>query len=274
MGRDIAKQRVAQRKWAAKRAAALKAAEPPFDVHIGRARRGWEVMPTTEQLKAITSFGQCVSTAQELKVNTTTSRMPIAALAVRSCEIEHGGKRVKGQKLHGTIGEFAAGVGVSPKTLWSWIDAYKFARDNLPESTERVKLTAVQDAMYWSARTGEDAVALYRAFASDTDPRGKALTAIERFRSALHFIKKYGLKYFREHELKLIAEWHGVVQSLLENNKGEKACRKKLSTNTKGHLKPVTNLDGATEKNAPLPRTLPGAGNTLPAPNVSEQNKV
>lgn len=270
---DPDRQKEFQRKWAREKAKKLAALIPAFDIKVGHP--SWEEVCSEARLKKLRSLKECIKEASQFVVKGRTNRMAVAAIALRVCEINHGGAR-RGTRWDidassATLAAFADGIGVHRKTLWDWIDAYRWVAKNLPEDTKRVKYTSIREAQTWAKRTGEDPVELYKQFASTIDPRARVFEVVKRVRGAVFYLKKYGLEYFVPEELNLFEEWATLVYSLLPikgDSKWEKPKPKSASTNSSAALPPDINTDGAMGKGALLRKMLVGAGKTSIAQNA------
>lgn len=82
-----------------------------------------------------TTWDECVESAKVCIVRLGQYRMFIADLAIKACDIIHGGgghwKNFEGQH---TVKKFAEEAGIHPKTLHEWIAAKKYVVDKLPPS--------------------------------------------------------------------------------------------------------------------------------------------
>ena len=256
--KNIEQQRKCQREWAAKKAAATKTT-----VDIKRGTPSWDAVVPVSEYKGLKTLGQCAQAAAKLINRNKTNRFGVAALALRVCEITHGGVRRGARPEANTLQLFSTAIGVNYKTLWDWVDAYRFVQKHLPKDTERVRYTAIRDAIWWSNRTKEDPAQLYQAFATRTDNRRGVFEAIKRMRVGMTFLKKNGLKYFLPVEVQLFEEWNTLVYGLLKENK---QCQKDQSTSSKGILKRGTSTTSVMERLVPsLPDQLSGSGRTLRA---------
>lgn len=197
----------------AKKAKEKKEKEGELDTDEGK--RTWDSVIPQETTERLETFEDCIKEARKhLGNKLKTERFIIAAIALRVCEIERGGARRgakwrDSQKL--TMASFADGIGINRKTLFGWVDVYRFVRRALP-GVKRIKLTACQDAMIWSNRTGEDPAELYHKFASGTDPRRRVFEVIKRVRVSAFFIRHHGVKYFLPMEKELLLSWAKLIQ--------------------------------------------------------------
>lgn len=96
----------------------------------------WEQLTETAVAESLHSYKECVEAAKSYIVGRKINRLAVAALAIRSCVVIHGGDRRSEFcmfKNMPTIKKFALDIGVKYGTLCDWISIQKKIIEVMPD---------------------------------------------------------------------------------------------------------------------------------------------
>lgn len=197
-------QRKFQREWAARKRKS--GPKPPSANLVARYEWARDLRKSTitkgeltqEDFSKIKTYEECIKKAAVFVYGRHMNRLAIAALAIRACEIKHGGDmRSKAllqiKKRDQTLTAFAIKICIHPHTVWAWVDVKRSVVDKLPPEIEIIDWTAANRAARDLKHTGLSAEnAYYENLNPEPKMRG-AILMCNYFRVALSQIKHTGL---------------------------------------------------------------------------------
>lgn len=133
------KQREFQRNWAAMKKRNNKMIAGVTSVTNSGGIVTWEQLKSRTNFSHVKTFEECVSQAKTKPIGNRNGRIEVAALALRACEIKHGGdRRTKEFILNDnrlTLKKFASDTSINVKTLYGWLNAL-FVIKSLPVGSQ------------------------------------------------------------------------------------------------------------------------------------------
>lgn len=101
-----------------------------------------------DYFREVGTWGACIKTSREYLIHRKTNKLVVAALAVRACNIRHGGDfktdKFKQGFYGSTIRKFAEEIGINYKTLWGWVGVKVQVIDILPKDIKQIDYTAAK----------------------------------------------------------------------------------------------------------------------------------
>lgn len=170
---------------------------------VDKNRANWEDLSENDNViskEKLSDWDACVIEAKRFVGKRTTNRLRIANLAVKACEIRHGGVADPDRY---TLSMFADAIGVNPKTLSDWVRVKKQIADHLPPGHKFFDMTAARLVFDYDENSRQirikDAVAAYLHLIS---PEGKAsrsaINCARYLNSLVYHLRKFGTHGFSE----------------------------------------------------------------------------
>ena len=176
--------------------------------NLKRASVTWEELSQV-QIEKLDSFDKCVKEGKKLVFGRRINRIAIASIAMRAVKIRVGGDRrsseyQKSLDSKRTVASFSKELGISNRTLDTWIKIKTVIIDKLPKEIEEINWTAADKALDVWRKEGGDPQTIYQKFANE-DPFIKNAQEAERIALRLKRIfRAVGTKGFESTQLEKI----------------------------------------------------------------------
>lgn len=203
------KQREYQREWLRAKKERLFKEDPSTGSEFRVLRSGvvtWEELQDGFYLK-VNSYAECVSKAKDRLETKRSDRLAIAALAMRACEIRHGGDR-RTQKYKEsqdrTLKKFASDIQVNLKTLHSWVRAREFIMEYVPKDSPidfTAAIIASQGGVFKKNNPNESPLDLYQRLLRQDGPARDAYNAIRALGAVESVLRKRGREKWGQSEI-------------------------------------------------------------------------
>lgn len=156
---------------------------------------------TNEHFDEIKTYDECVKKAKNYVHGRRINRIAIASLAIRACEIKHGGnmKLIRRDK---TLKAFGEKIKINPHTLWGWIGIKRNVIDKLPQEIKTIDWTAATYAARTMKQSGESPKESYERY-MNINPvhKGSNLMCVY-LRNVLNQINHHGLRNMPKTQVK------------------------------------------------------------------------
>lgn len=209
-------QRKFQREWARKNR----------KVALPRGCISRKELSEIRKFTAFESVTECVNEAKKYFTAKKLNRIAVAAIAIRSIQIQHGGDRrtPNWEKDKSTLIGFARSIGVNYKTLHRWIEIKQTVIDKLPKA-DMIDWTAANEAVRHSYKIKKPAIELYPRFSREKGKFRKGALVSRYLSYAATFISENGKAGFYEEDWNTIEAAFKLLK--LDVNSHEKLLKAK-----------------------------------------------
>lgn len=155
-------------------------------------------------LKKIHTWKECTLKAKSIIIGRKTNKIHVAALAIRACEIKHGGDRRtedSKEKIKTSLKAFSKDIGINHSTLWNWVKIKTMIIDKL-EPMKTIDFSAARNALDHVSKHGGSVKAAYSKFINEDpfDNRGRMLNRY--LKNSFAILNTYGTQHFSKDALK------------------------------------------------------------------------
>ncbi len=179
-----------QRNWLAKK----KITNKDGSVNLTHSTATPEDMAVIASIEKIKTWVECVKLGKSLLKNKRINNLQIATIAIKACEIKHGGTRKPGweEEFGLTLKQYAKSINMHHKTLNDWVRIKTQIVDRLTDR-EKSEVFNIGVATHVIRKVGKkDLLTEYRKYNKD-NAAFKFSTAISYLKSVESSLKNHGI---------------------------------------------------------------------------------